>query len=697
MLLHRLWVRRPGQSASRFATGLLLALTFCPPARAVTAVSVDGHPAPVTLTVGETVTIRFDTAKAGGVIQWTLFRDLTGAGKYDPAAPSVGTGGVSDGSAGDTDPTPGKIAWSFTVQPTVPAGRYILLLEDRSDNSRLVVPDDWTVVPKPQAQAISGRVVLGSGSTAPGSAPAEAMVWAYSDLNTPTASANTRADGSYLLPVPPGTYILFSEWFGNLRSQREVVTVAAGQGVGPVDHTLIVGQEVGGSVHDDAGKPVANAPVEATPTAGSAITTHTFADGSYVLVLPEGRWRISGRGMEKVVTVADQPLDGIDFAPPPTGPAPAAGTILTVAGNGIPGFGGDGGPATTARLANPAGLAIDRAGNLFIAENTRNRIRKVDGATGIITTVAGGGTIDAIRFLAPVASTGGFSGDGGPATAARLDTPQWIAVDAAGNLFISDLFNNRVRRVDAKTGIITTVVGSGPAGQGKGSFSGDGGPATAATLSSPQDLAFDPAGNLYIIDRLNLRVRKVGLDGIITTVVGGGTKVLTEGADALSLALKAPRNLAVDGQGNLFVWDGPTNRVLKVGPDGKISFYAGNGTAGFSGDGGPATAAQLNASFLGMTVDSAGNLFLGDALNQRVRKVSPEGIITTVAGSGPVYPDPGAGGFAGDGGPATAARLKGPVGVAIDGAGNLYISDMGNKRVRKVIGVAAPGALAPGG
>src|SRR5439155_11253610 len=206
------------------------------------------------------------------------------------------------------------------------------------------------------------------------------IIWGYSDLSTAITSADVGPDGRYTLPLPPGTYILFAEWFSNFRSQRQVVTVAAGQAVGPVNHVLLVGQEVSGSLRDDAGKPLANAPVEATPSSGPAFTTRTFADGTYLLVLPEGKYRVSGRGMEKLVTVADQPLDGVDFPSPATGPPPAAGTILTVAGNGRPGLflGGDGGPAVFSRMPNVSGLAIDRAGNLYAVDSIWNRVRRVD-------------------------------------------------------------------------------------------------------------------------------------------------------------------------------------------------------------------------------------------------------------------------------------------------------------------------------
>jgi hypothetical protein len=643
--------------------------------------------------VGETVTIRFDVSKAGGSATDVWVRDLTGAGKYDPAAPIflLVSGTLTDGGGGDTDPAPARVAWSFPVVPTMPAGRYVLHLQDTNDRSVVDSPA-WTVVPQPQAQVVAGRVLMGPGSAALGSPPPDAIVWAYSDLDTPVANANIRPDGSYTLPVPPGRYLLFAEWLGNLRSQRQVVTVAAGQAVGPVDHALLVGQEVSGVLRDDTGQPLPNSPVTATPATGPGITTQSFGDGSYALVLPAGPWRISARGLERVVTVTDQPLDQVDFAPPATAPTPTAGMILTVAGNGLGGLGGEGGPATAARLDNPGGLAVDRAGNLYITENVLGRIQKVDGATGRLTTAAGSGTVDTIRGLSPNTTAGSFGGDGGPATQAQLFVPQNVAVDAAGNLYLSEVFSHRVRRVDARTGIITTVAGSGPTG-GKGSYSGDGGPATAATLYGPQALALDPAGNLYIADNLNSRVRKVSPDGIITTVAGGGKNPVTDGADALTVTLGRPRNLALDGQGNLFLWDGSLNRVLKLRPDGKLSFYAGNGKAGFFGDGGPATAAQLDAAFLNMTVDNAGNLFLSDTNNHRVRKVSPDGMITTVAGSDPFGPG-SVGSYAGDGGPATAARLWGPQGLAIDAAGNLLIADKGNRRIRKVIGIAAPGLIA---
>jgi sugar lactone lactonase YvrE len=665
---------------ARPLAGLLLALAIGAPAHAVTYVSVDDHPSPVTLTVGETVTVRFDVAKAGGAVDCTLVRDPARAGKFDPTFPFAFAQNATDGGSGDLDPAPAKIALPISLLPQMPAGAYLFRLQDRSDASTLDAPF-WSIVPRPEPQAISGRVLVIS-SAQPGGR-GESLV----------ASAAIRPDGSYTLPVAPGTYILFAEWLGGLRSQRQVVNIVAGQHVGPVDLSLLQGQEVSGVVRE-AGQPAVDALVQAVAADGRLFATKTFRDGAYTLVLPAGDYRFNTPGGVERVIVTDQPLDGVDFPAPTPGPAPAPGTIVTVAGNGLPGPGGEGRRATSARLLNPQDVAVDAAGNLYIVSNATNRVHRVDATTGVLTTVAGSGATEALRGLTPIqGSTGGFSGDGGKAVAALLSSPQHIALDAAGNLYISDLNNRRVRKVDAQTGIITTVAGSGPVvGEGAASFTGDGGPAVAATLNGPQAIAFDGAGNLYIADNLNGRVRRVSPAGIISTVAGGGTAPVKDGAQATAIALNRPRNLAVDGTGNLFIWDGSLNRVLKVSPAGIVSLYAGNGTVGFSGDGGPATEAQLNAAFLRMTVDRAGNLYLGDAENRRVRKVSPEGIITTVAGSGPVGPGT-AGEFAGDGGPATEARLRRPNGVAIDPAGNLLIADGPDRRIRKVIGVAAPGLV----
>jgi len=332
----------------------------------------------------------------------------------------------------------------------------------------------------------------------------------------------------------------------------------------------------------------------------------------------------------------------------------ANGTLSVIAGEGT-GFGGDGGPATSAQLSYPTGIALDAAaGNVFIADTYNHRVRRVTPA-GIITTVAGNGTI-------------GFSGDGGPATSASLQKPQGVAVDAAGNLFIADSDNHRIRKV-TPAGIITTI-----AGNGTGSFGGDGGPATSAQLSRPSGIALDPAGNLFIADSANSRVRKLTPAGIITTVAGIGRG--GDGGPATSAQVD-PIAVGLDAAGNLFIADSAYNRIRKVTPTGIISTVAGNGTRGFSGDGGPANAAQLTYPS-GIALDAMGNVFIADRDNERVRKVTPAGIITTIAGRGR------SDGFSGDGGPAASAQLNNPSRIAVDAAGTLFIADSGNSRIRKV-------------
>ena len=370
---------------------------------------------------------------------------------------------------------------------------------------------------------------------------------------------------------------------------------------------------------------------------------------------------------------------GALLASPPTQaqtPADAYWTITTIAGTGEIGFSGDGGPATAARLDYPYGVALDGAGNLYIADRRwlyNNRIRKVD-STGTITTVAGTGEF-------------GFSGDGGPATEAQLNRPSGVALDGAGNVYISDDYSQRIRRVDS-TGTITTIAGTGEIG-----FSGDGGPATAARLDNPHDVAVDGAGNLYIADTYNYRIRKVDSTGTITTIAGTGERGFSgDGGPAVEAQLSLPYGVAVDGAGNLYIADIWNHRIRKVDSTGAITTVAGTGELSFSGDGGPATEAQLYYP-LGVAVDGAGNLYIADTYNERIRRVDSTGTITTIAGTGER-------GFSGDGGPATAARLAFPRGVALDGAGNLYIADRLNHRIRKLTPMNGPVALVlviPGG
>jgi sugar lactone lactonase YvrE len=367
-----------------------------------------------------------------------------------------------------------------------------------------------------------------------------------------------------------------------------------------------------------------------------------------------------------------------------------SGVITTVAGNGLGGFGGDGGPATAARISSPRGLAFDPSGNLLI---TNNRVRQVD-SSGIITTIAGsvsgfngdGNTALATDFLSLtdlvfdsagnvlLADTGnarirridlsgtvttiagGFVGDGNPATSAGLNLPQDVIVDTLGNIYIADSLNHRVRKVDT-SGIITTIAGTGFSG-----FSGDGGLATSASLRFPFGVAVDTIGNVFIADTINAAIRKVDTSGVITTFIQDFSFF--------------PFSMAFDASDDLYVADSSNCVVRKVDAFGIPTVVAGTGTCGFVGDGGPATAAQLFVPS-GVVLDSGGNLYIADTSNNRIRKVDTLGIITTIAGNGTC-------GFSGDGGLATSASLCSPTDVGVDSTGNLYIADHDNSRIRRV-------------
>jgi hypothetical protein len=367
------------------------------------------------------------------------------------------------------------------------------------------------------------------------------------------------------------------------------------------------------------------------------------------------------------------------------GQAPEAvvvpGVIITVAGNGTASYGGDGGAATSAELWAPAEVAVDVAANQYIADRFNKRIRKVNAATGVITTVAGGGSgctgqIDSI-------------GDGCLATAVELGDPTGVAVDAAGNVYIADVGYTRIRKVSAATGVITTVAGGGSGCTGQTDSIGDGCAATSASLASPQNVAVDAAGNLYIADANNYRVRKVdATTGVITTVAGNGTAGYSgDGGAATGAELNVTTDVAVDVAGNLYIADFVNSRIRKVDATmGVITTVAGNGSQGDSGDGGAATSAGLSNP-AGVAVDSAGNLYIAENGN-RVRKVTAAtGVITTVAGGGNGCA--GQTDSVGDGCAATSANIYGPSGVAVDAAGNLDITDNGNNRVRQVSATSA--------
>ena len=345
-----------------------------------------------------------------------------------------------------------------------------------------------------------------------------------------------------------------------------------------------------------------------------------------------------------------------------------SGTITTIVGTGVAGFGGDGGPGIAASINNPNAVYSSTTGLVYISDAMNHRIRELKDF-GVIFTIAGNGTA-------------GYGSDGVVSTTTSLYQPSGVVADASGNVYIGDMLNHRVRMVDGSTGLISTIGGTGSAG-----FGGDGGPATAAQFNRPYGLTLDGVGNLYVADQYNHRVRKINLaSGIVTTILGNGTSGSSgDGGPATAALIDFPNYVHADGAGNLYVTDNGNHKIRKINTSGIINTVVGTGVGGFSGDGGPATDAQLYFP-AGITLDTAGNLYVTDFGNNCIRKVSPTGFISTIAGNSTVA------GFSGDGGPATAAKLNRPLDITTDHLGNVYIFDGLNNRIRKI---APPPPSAP--
>lgn len=388
----------------------------------------------------------------------------------------------------------------------------------------------------------------------------------------------------------------------------------------------------------------------------------SFAGGTYSLNINQAS-PIDDLTITAVGSIGGTERTIVRVIPPPVKPF----IIVAFAGTGVSGSSGDGGLALNARFSSPRGLAFDAAGNLYIADRSNHRIRKVDKVTGIVTKIAG--------------TSQGFSGDGGLAVNAQLNSPEGVDVSQTGDIYIADTTNCRARKVNAVTSIITTYAGTGTCGYNP---PGDGGVATNARINTPRDVIVDTIGNIYIADTSNCRIRKIdAVTGFISTFAGTGNCNLSgDGGLATNARINNPRGLAFDAAGNLYIADRSNHRIRKVNKITNIITTVAGTSGGFSGDGGLATNAKLNQP-QGVAINQFGTLYIADTSNHRIRKVdSATGIITTHAGAGTA-------GNTGDGGVATSAQLNAPGRVLAydDVDGHIMIADTNNNRVREVTNV----------
>jgi sugar lactone lactonase YvrE len=319
--------------------------------------------------------------------------------------------------------------------------------------------------------------------------------------------------------------------------------------------------------------------------------------------------------------------------------------VTTLAGSGVSGYGDSTG--TAARFNNPRGVAVDASGTVYVADSNNHRIRKIT-PSGVVTTFAGSGTA-------------GYTN--GTGTAAQFNTPSGIAVDASGTVYVADNSNHRIRKI-TPSGVVTTLAGSGVAGYADGT-------GTGARFNSPSGVTVDAAGTVYVADSTNHRIRKITPVGVVTTFAGSGTAGYTDGTGT-AVQFNSPSGVTVDAAGTVYVADNSNHRIRRITPVGVVTTFAGSGTAGYTD--GTGTAVQFNYP-RGVVVDAAGNVYVTDISNHRIRKITPAGVVATLAGSGVAGYDNGNG---------TVAQFYSPYGVAIDAAGAVYIAEMSAHRIRKI-------------
>jgi cysteine-rich repeat protein len=559
----------------------------------------------------------------------------------------AGNGDAVDGSSGDGDPATSVALFRPAGVLVDPLGR--LLIADLGDHRVLRVEVDGTIT------LLAGNGTAGfSGDGEPATSaaldgPTDLAVDALGRVLIADASNNCirRVDVDGTITTIAGAGVAAFSGDGGPATSAALsrpsgvdVDVLGRVVIADTSNNRIRRVEPDGTIHTIGGTGAFDFSGD-----GEAATTATFNLPLGVAVDPGGRLLIADSSNNRIRRVE------------------LNGTIGTIAGTGTLGFAGDGGPATSAALSQPYGLVVDPEGWLVIADMYNHRIRRLE-EDGTVTSVAGNGLL-------------GFSGDGGPAARASLAFPQQVTFDPLGRLFIADAGNNRIRRVDVD-GTITTIAGTGGA-----EFSGDGGRATRAVLNNPQSVAVDPLGRVLIADTFNNRIRRVDLDGTITTIAGNGDVAFSGDGPATRVALCEPQSLVVDAVGRVFFADACNHRVRRLELDGTITTLAGSGEGGvgignFSGDGGPATSAALNYP-TGAAVDAAGRVFIADRGNHRIRLVDTSGTITTFAGRSVEFIE-----FAGDGGPATSAALPSPVAVVVDAVGRVVFVDLANNRIRRV-------------